>query len=62
VGIMEMAHQTLPSVSDLHELELVMERLKGEMSRMTVAMSGQSDIMTRLEAIVLRHDDHLRRS
>lgn len=55
----EQSQQALPSSSDMHQLELAMERLKGELQTMTAIMKGQSDIMQRLETIVSRHENHL---
>jgi hypothetical protein len=55
----EQSQRVLPSKDDMHELELAMERLKGEMKTMSQVMAGQSAIMERMEAIVGRHEDHL---
>ena len=55
----EQSQTTLPSSKDMHELELAMENLKGEIKTMSAVMSGQSAIMERLEAIVSRHENHL---
>ena len=59
VAKVEQAQLALPSKDDTHELELAMERLKGEMKTMSEVMKGQSSIMERVEAIVARHEDHL---
>ena len=56
---MEQSQRALPTSDDLHTLEIAMERLKGEIKTMSAVMSGQSDIMQRLEAIVSRHENHL---
>lgn len=55
----EQSQRVLPSKDDMHELELAMERLKGEMKTMSQVMAGQSAIMERMEAIVGRHEEHL---
>lgn len=59
LGSIEQSQKVLPSKDDMHELELAMERLKGEMKTMSEVMKGQSAIMERMEAIVGRHEDHL---
>lgn len=59
LGQLELAQSVLPSKDNMHELELTMERLKGEMKTMSEVMKGQSAIMGRVEAIVGRHEDHL---
>jgi len=56
---LENSHRQLPSNKDLHDLEITMEQLKGEMKAMTAAMAGQAGIMERLEQIVARHEQHL---
>lgn len=56
---LEQAQRALPSSTDLHELELAMSELKGEMKAMSAVIRGQSDIMVRLEGIVGRHEQHL---
>lgn len=55
----ETRQAALPSQQDMHELELAMERLKGEMKTMSQTMAGHAEIMKRVEAIVSRHEDHL---
>jgi hypothetical protein len=59
LGDIEQSQRALPSKDDMHELELAMERLKGEMKTLSQVMNGQSAIMERMEAIVARHEDHL---
>jgi Protein of unknown function (DUF2730) len=56
---LEQSQGTLPRASDLHELELAMAELKGEMKTMSAVIRGQSDIMQRVESIVGRHEQHL---
>lgn len=58
----EQSQRQLPSTQDMHELELAMEGLKGEIKTMSAVMAGQSAIMERLEAIVSRHENHLLKS
>ena len=59
IGTVETAQTALPTKQDMHELELAMERLKGEMATMSQGMSGHAQIMLRVEAIVARHEEHL---
>lgn len=59
LAAIEQAQRALPSSADLHELELAMAELKGEMKTMSAVIRGQSDIMQRLENIVGRHEQHL---
>lgn len=55
----EQTQRTLPSKDDIHELELSMERLKGEMKTLSQVMTGQAQITERMESILNRHEDHL---
>lgn len=59
LGAMEYAISAIPAKEDLHELELAMTRLQGEMKTMSEAMRGQGEIMKRVESLVARHEDHL---
>jgi hypothetical protein len=59
LSAVEQSQRSLPTSKDMHELELAMSALKGEIKTMSAVMSGQSEIMHRLEAIVSRHDTHL---
>jgi hypothetical protein len=52
ISSVEQSQGSLPSQRDIHELQLSMERLKGE-------LNSVSTIMERLEAIVSRHETHL---
>lgn len=55
----EQTLRMMPAKQELHDLELVMARLQGEMKTMSETMRGQSEIMRRVEALVGRHEDHL---
>lgn len=55
----EQTLRTMPAKDDLHELQLAMERLRGDMGRMGAAMEGHAAIMARVEGIVGRHEQHL---
>ena len=59
VSGMEHSMRVIPAKEELHELELAMTRLQGEMKTMSEAMRGQAEIMKRLEHLVGRHEDHL---
>lgn len=55
----EQTQRAMPTAKDMHELELAMERLKGELKTNSAVMAGHSAIMERLEVIVSRHENHL---
>ncbi|MEL7113996.1 MAG: hypothetical protein AAGP08_00145 [Pseudomonadota bacterium] len=52
----------LPSKDDLHQHELMLERMIGEMKAMRAIMEGNQRIMERLERSVERHDDEIKAS
>lgn len=56
---LEQTLQAMPSKDNFHELQITMTKMSGEMSVMRAVMEGNSAIMTRLEAVVTRHDEHL---
>jgi hypothetical protein len=49
----------IPAKDDIHEMELGLTRIQGEMKTFAEAMRGQSEILKRVEALVGRHEDHL---
>ena len=59
ISTVEQAQGSLPSIKDIHQLELAMAGLKGEIARMSQVMTGNAAIMERLENVVARHDAHL---
>lgn len=50
---------SLPGKEDMHQLQIQMIRISGTMDRMEAVMEGNTKIMSRLEQIVTRHEDHL---
>lgn len=59
VYAIEQTQRALPDKGDIHELDIAMTSLKGELATMTEKLAGVSQIMSRLEATVSRHEDHL---
>lgn len=59
ISALEQTMLVVPRSNDIHQLELAMTRLQGEMKNVSTAMHGQSQIMERLETIVGRHESHL---
>lgn len=55
----EAALRQLPAREDLHRMEVSVTSMAGKMETVAAHLSGQRDIMTRLEAVVSRHEDHL---
>lgn len=56
---MEAALRQLPAREDLHRMEVSVTTMTGKLETVAAHLSGQRDIMTRLEAVVSRHEDHL---
>lgn len=59
LGGLEQSLRTMPSKDHLHELHIGMEALKGALLELRAVVEGSNRIMTRVEAIVARHDEHL---
>lgn len=59
LSLAEQNLQSLPAKNDLHKIELAIERMGGDMREMRASMSGQQQIMSRLETVVTRQEDHL---
>lgn len=59
IARLEQTVSGLPSKEDIHSIELHMTRMSGTMERMEAVMEGNQKIMSRLETIVTRHEDHL---
>lgn len=55
----EQSLRIIPSKEEMHDLELAMSDLRGEIKTMSETMRGQNEIMKRLELIVGRHEQHL---
>lgn len=51
--------EALPSKEDIHQLDLLLVGIRGELDAIRQMISGQSEIVLRLERVVLRHEDHL---
>jgi len=50
---------SVPRAENLHALQLSLSELHGELRVLGANVSGQTEIMRRLEKTVGRHDDHL---
>lgn len=49
----------MPGKDDIHQVQLELARMNGSMNEMRAIMGGNQEIMSRLEKIVARHEDHL---
>jgi hypothetical protein len=59
ISTVEQGQESLPSLQNIHSLELAIVRLEGEIKSVSQVMAGNVAIMERLEAVVARHDAHL---
>ncbi|KXF92103.1 DUF2730 family protein [Phaeobacter inhibens] len=59
IASLEQSVKSMPSREDVHKIELSMERMNGTMTRVEAVMEGNQKIMSRLENVVFRHEDHL---
>ncbi len=56
---LEQEIKTLPGTADMHQLQLQLSELNGSLREVHAVMEGNAKVMTRVEAIVSRHEDHL---
>ena len=59
INSIEQTVQGLPAQRDIHQLQLTLAEVRGEMREMRASMEGSNKIMSRVESIVSRHEDHL---
>lgn len=62
VQVLEGEIKSMPGVSDLHKLEMVLSEMRGDLKAMGATMRGMSESLSRTEDIVTRHEDHLRKN
>lgn len=55
----EQGLQSMPGREDLHGLSLAMSEMRGDMRELRAAMQGQSQILSRVETVVGRQEEHL---
>lgn len=57
----EQTLTTMPGKDDIHSLSIAIATLQGDIRAMNVSVDGQRQILTRLENVVSRQEDHLMR-
>lgn len=60
LSTLEMTVNSMPGKDDMHNLEMLLSEMGGDMKAMRATMKGMSESLTRTESIVSRHEDHLR--
>lgn len=59
IAEIEQTIRSLPGKDDVHAMQLEMVKQTGSLNEMRAVMEGNAKIMSRLESIVSRHEDHL---
>lgn len=59
VSRLEQTVMALPGREQLHQLQLNLVEIGGELKEMRAIMDGNNKLMTRLETIVVRHEEHM---
>lgn len=59
IARLEQTVHDMPGRDETHRLELRLTEMAGSMNAMSASMSGQNEILARLERVVTRHEDHL---
>ncbi|WP_313350521.1 DUF2730 family protein [Paracoccus sp. (in: a-proteobacteria)] len=57
----ESSLRELPGKEDLHGLSLSMAEMRGDMRELRASMDGHRQILSRVESVVSRQEDHLMR-
>ncbi|MDO9639670.1 MAG: DUF2730 family protein [Pseudotabrizicola sp.] len=59
VASVEQTLRSMPGKDDIHQVQLALSDMRGDLKNMQTSMDGNMKIMQRLETIVIRHEDHL---
>lgn len=59
VTAVEQAVASLPGHKEVHNLQLTMANIAGELREMRAMMDGSKQIMARVESMVTRQEDHM---
>jgi len=59
VDKLEASTAAAPGSADIHALHIALTAMSGDLKEMRATMRGSADILTRLENIVSRHEEHL---
>lgn len=51
--------KSMPAKDDLYEVKLEISGMVGEIKEMRALMDGNAGLMKRIEAMIVRHEDHL---
>ncbi len=49
----------MPGHTDLHQVQLMLAQMGGDLREMRAVMEGNAKVMKRLETVVTRHEDHM---
>jgi len=55
----EQTLENLPSKQEMHNLELGISQMSGDLKALTETIKGHREILNRIDTTVTRHDDHL---
>lgn len=59
IASLKQSVRSMPGKDDIHALQLEAVKQTGALREMQAVMDGNAKIMSRLETIVSRHEDHL---
>lgn len=62
VAATESGLQAMPGQGEVHRLELHMAQMAGDLRVVSQRLQGNHEMLTRIESVVSRHEDHLRDS
>lgn len=59
IAALSQTVNAMPGHSALHQLEITLTSMRGDLREMSAVMEGNAKVMARLEMVVTRHEDHL---
>lgn len=59
IATLQQTLTAMPGHTDLHQLQLTLVQMGGDLKEMRAVMEGNAKVMARLETVVTRHEDHM---
>lgn len=59
ITTLQQTLSAMPGHGDLHQVQMMLAGMGGDLKEMRAVMEGNAKVMARLEMVVTRHEDHL---
>ena len=57
--VIEAGYRVLPTQGSVHEMNVRVAEIAGELKAMNARLRGQGELLERIERTVMRHEDHM---